>query len=175
MLYMLQCLCTYVVCVCSKCFIYFRCMLQMFYLYVAYVSHTSYGGYTQMLQVYVQNVSADLDVRYNKCFMFEAHTLGCNGRHRWHASTHTGRMDSCMRAQYIASTGGPHMLFRAGAGSPRVRVHWKRSRRDGSRARGGTSSTDSYLLQTREQGDSVSRLIMTLQCRYRDKQRSNRV
>ena len=53
MLHMLQWLYTYVAIVCSKCFICFRRILQVFYLDVAY---------TCMLQVYVLNISVILNL-----------------------------------------------------------------------------------------------------------------
>ena len=55
---MLQWLYTYVARVCSKCFIYLRRMLQVFYLDVAYVAMA-------MLQMYVSNISSVLDVCCN--------------------------------------------------------------------------------------------------------------
>jgi hypothetical protein len=61
MLHMLHWLYTYVASVCLKCFIYFKRMLQVFYLDVAYVS-----THTHMLQAYVVNVSSVSDVCCSK-------------------------------------------------------------------------------------------------------------
>jgi hypothetical protein len=86
----------YVTSVCFKCFSYFKRMMQVFYLDVAYVTlvvHVCckymfqmfqlfktyvvsvlfgcFSAHTQMLQAYVVNVSSVSDVCCSKCFMLQ--------------------------------------------------------------------------------------------------------
>jgi hypothetical protein len=85
---MLQWLYMYVVSVCSKCFICFRQMLQVFYLDIAYVVVASvcskcFSCFRYMLQVFkVLSVFS---------WMIQLESCG--------ASTGRARVDSCMRAR----------------------------------------------------------------------------
>jgi hypothetical protein len=113
---MFICFQTYIANSYLKCFICFRCLLQV----CLSACCICCSGYTHMLQVYVLNISSNF--RHILQQVFHVASVPCFKR--WiRRPEQAGRMDSLVWARYGACAGGPHMHARSGAGagpSPRA-------------------------------------------------------